>query len=71
MNCVLCGHVTGSEKEAESEDEGGKSDEPVKSNVAKVTRPQGRLLNIFLFLYIPFSNSLWHCVLSVLCLVVL
>ncbi|CAN6971069.1 unnamed protein product [Brassica rapa subsp. trilocularis] len=32
-----------SEKEAESEDEGGKSDEPVKSNVAKVTRPQGRL----------------------------
>ncbi|KAG5382703.1 hypothetical protein IGI04_034173 [Brassica rapa subsp. trilocularis] len=32
----------GSEKEAESEDEGGKSDEPVKSNVAKVTRPQGR-----------------------------
>ncbi|XP_013747628.2 G-patch domain-containing protein 1-like [Brassica napus] len=31
-----------SEKEAESEDEGGKSDEPVKSNVAKVTRPQGR-----------------------------
>ncbi|KAF3563891.1 hypothetical protein DY000_02012334 [Brassica cretica] len=35
-------HVTASEKEAESEDEAGKSDEPVKFNVAKVTRPQGR-----------------------------
>lgn len=55
-------HVTASEKEAESEDEGGKSDEPVKSNVAKVTRPQGRLLDIFLCLYISVSNSLSHCV---------
>lgn len=42
-------HVTASEKEAESDDEAGKS-EPVKPNVAKVTRPQGRLLHHFLFL---------------------
>ncbi|KAH0909565.1 hypothetical protein HID58_032886 [Brassica napus] len=35
-------YVTASDKEAESEDEAAKS-EPAVSNVAKVTRPQGRL----------------------------
>ena len=44
-------YVTASDKETESEDEAAES-EPAVSKVAKVTRPQGRLFHLFLFLYI-------------------
>lgn len=65
-------YVTASDKEAESEDEATKS-EPPMSKVAKVTRPQGRLLHLSLLFITPLAVLcciVFECFLS-LCSVLL